>query len=574
MASIWDKVKDAPDGATEVEIEVESPSSEYLPKKTYDYDDYRRERTAQRNTPSWQFRENHGDRDFIDSVNMEKQYRKAQKDQEDMEKEEDYKAAVEDEKRYLETKEVRPLPNDYRVDDNIPNVFSPKTQKWIDDFSNSFDVHPSVAMALLFGVASIACQGKFKVVRHGNHSELVTLYVLVTMPSGKLKSPMMEAALAPVVELEKELRISSASEISKSKTARKIYTDMIKAEEKKAIKTGAVEVAAETICEIEQKMPPVMFPPKLVLFKFTPEGLESHMHEQGGSIALAGAELGSLKKISADKDDLMLQGWAGESYSYRKRDEEITISNPCLSMLFATQERTSEKLLGKQALCEDGLVSRFTCLVPPDVRRKFGAVTTDEIPQESRDWFRTLVRKIHGIKRHETGWHNFSMPRGGIGQREWDAFYAHTQMIASSDSTPDVLKSYYRKLAGTALRFAGLLHLIEAVGNGTNPDHELSDDSILSGIDIADFFAQHAEVALDISANNSLELAHRVVEHISDHAGEEIKVRDIYRALHVTKDVIEPALFLLERNNYLSLLKFKTSVRCVVNPRLRRRHCR
>ncbi|WP_319780075.1 DUF3987 domain-containing protein [Maridesulfovibrio sp.] len=578
MSDIWDKVKKAPDGALQVELEVDASCDEaginresertkfnveeYCEVSGYSDDSWNQQRWGQ-----WP------DDRFVDSVNLQKRYRQAKKDFKEIRNEEEHERKILREKEYLSRQGIQRLPSEFRVNHPIPNVFSGETREWIEDFSNSFGVHRSVAMSLLFGVASIASQGKFKVVRHDNHSELVALYMLISMSSGKMKTPMMDAALAPILKLEKELRANSASEISKNETARKIYTDMIKKEEKKAIKTGNVEAAIEAIESLKQKMPPILFPPKLVLFKFTLEGLESHMYEQGGSMSIAGAELGSFKKIPAAKDDLLLQAWAGEPYSYRKRDEEIPISNPCMSILLATQERTSEKLLGAQALCEDGLVSRFTCLVPPDLRRSYGHIATTEVPKKSKQWLDDFVRDLDGIKRPHEGWYNLTIQQGGVGLREWDAFYAYTQREASHNGTPDVLRSYYRKLAGTALRFAGLLHLFEAVGNESGLNPEISDEHILAGIKVADYYAKHARVALDLSANSALELAHRVVDFISGRAGDELTVREIYRALHVKKDVLEPALFLLQKHNYLSMFKYKKSICCVVNPKPRNMFC-
>lgn len=501
---------------------------------------------------------------FIEDVNKAKKFKQAQKDFVSIQNDEDFERQVGFCQKNLMGALINFLPEDLRVSLPLPVTFSPKAYRWITDFSSSFNVDPCVAMSFLLGLVSIACRGKFFVSRHGNHSEVVTLYMLIMMASGKMKSPMLEAVLKPIKGLEHELVKKQSEEIELTKIKRKMFKKRIQQLEKIASKSGDIDEIAVEIHELTKTMPDKLYPPKLLLFKFTMEGLEQQMYEQGGKLAIAGAELGSFKQVSDAKDDLLLQAWDNELYVYRRRDEAIEIKRPCLSILLATQGRTAANLLGSDALCEDGLVGRFTCLVPSDLNASHGARATAEISAASVEWLESLVRYLYGIDAPEEG-HKLRIAENGL--RDWDLFYSETQTVASSYSAP-ALSSYNLKLAGTALRFAGILHLLETFESGGDFHKPISTYQVQQGISMARFYSQHARVALDMESDKVLKIAHRIVQFLKGWAGPYIPCREIYRALHLTKNDAMNALMRLEERNYIRLLKMGNSIRCVIHPLL------
>ena len=221
-------------------------------------------------------------------------------------------------------------------------------------------------------------------------------------------------------------------------------------------------------------------------------------------------------------------------------------------------------MLGSDALCEDGLVGRFTCLVPSDLNASHGARATAEISAASVEWLESLVRYLYGIDAPEEG-NKLRIAENGL--RDWDLFYSETQTVASSYSAP-ALSSYNLKLAGTALRFAGILHLLETFESGGDFHKPISTYQVQQGISMARFYSQHARVALDMESDKVLKIAHRIVQFLKGWAGPYIPCREIYRALHLTKNDAMNALMRLEERNYIRLLKMGNSIRCVIHPLL------
>jgi len=139
---------------------------------------------------------------MLDEHNEFKKIRKMCKEQASFAKEDQeaaYKNAL---YGHLAGRLIHPLPVRTSPMDMFPqDVFPQGAQQWIQDFAKSFSVNPCVAGTLLLGVLSISANGKFSVERHAEHVELMTLYNLIMMNSGKLKSPMLETAIRPLKRL-------------------------------------------------------------------------------------------------------------------------------------------------------------------------------------------------------------------------------------------------------------------------------------------------------------------------------------------------------------------------------------
>ncbi len=421
---------------------------------------------------------------------------------------------------------------------------------------------------MLLNNLSIAVDDKFKAERHAEHVEPLRLYQLLMMSSGKCKSPMEETALRPIKKLEQQKQKQFFEKEEKRQIKRKILLKSIKRIEDQAAKYGGYEAAVDEIVRLQEMMPEEVSVPQLVVFnKFTPEGLEKAIVQQRGRLALVGAELGSFKKLPANKDDLILQAWSGESYVSSKVKDPVRIDNPCLTILVATQEATSIKFLGNEAFQEDGLVSRFMLVVPPDLNHPApGGVLTTELAQEDNEWLERVVNDIYSIPRAEEGHHLLKFQDGAL--RSWDSFYHYTQQQAEDDNNSIVLQSWYRKLAGTALRFSGFLHLLRCMESGLPVDTEINQADVDGGIELARFYEAHAQVALDLNGNDVLRTANKFIKRIRELNRNEVTQREIYRPEHVKANDAHKAFQFLAERGYVALLRHGKSDICLVNPSL------
>ncbi|MBG0790941.1 MAG: DUF3987 domain-containing protein [Desulfovibrionaceae bacterium] len=505
---------------------------------------------------------------FIENTKNEKSLRSAIKDQEQFRKEDAFKSLKEEAFCRLAVTPIYPLPEQRTVDVPFPiHVFRGGAWKWIAGFANAFGVHQCIGGGMLLGGLSVSASGKIKVVRHKEHKELMTIYQLLRMDSGKGKSPMQDTVLEVIKALEKRLQDEYFEEEGKRNIERRILTRHIRKLEKEAAETGDYAQAVEEIARIEMAIPPKSALPQLMTSKFTPEGLEKEAAKQGGKFAIIGTELGSFKNLPANKDDFILNAWRGETFISTKSKEPVRIDNPSLTILIATQEKTSLKLLGEEALQEDGLVPRFMLMTPPDMPHVApgGGVTT-EMNFEDSAWLERTINEIHSVARAIDGHHEFQIQDGAL--RNWDAFWSYTQKQAKDKHLPAVLRYWYRKLAGTALRLAGFLHLLRCLEENLPLETEIDQQTIDGGIELAQFYEAHACVALDIEGNDVLYLAKKFLKRIKEGQSPEVTLREIYHPEHVKAEDAKRVFRFLTEQGYVALLRKGKSDICLVNSRL------
>ncbi|CCH49489.1 YfjI family protein [Pseudodesulfovibrio piezophilus] len=468
---------------------------------------------------------------------------------------------------WIKTVQIFPLAQRQVVDFLAPIEALPgRARKWVEDLSKAFAVHPGILVALLLGFVSILLRGQFKVMRHKNHTELVTLYLLIMMLSGKMKSPLMEEVLRPIMAIEKRLQGSFFENKELLETTERLIKKRIRTLENAAAKEGDLEVAAQEILELQKSIPAKQYLPVLLTFKFTPEGLEKEAAKQNGKIAIAAAELGSLKKIPANRDDFLLQAYGGESFSSTKAGEPVRIENPSVTILIATQDGTAVKLLSEEALQDDGLVARFLCLLPPELYSPAVGGGTSEVPTSSTKWLEETANKLfeassatdEGIMLHFEdqalqGWHGLE---------------AHAKAEAANDVNPPVLQAFYRKLAGTCLRLIAIIHILRCCENGEPYETLITKESVSAGMQLAWFFEQHTKVALNLKAKDKLDRAHAILEYLVERGEYEVNVREIYRAKHWKREETLPALKLLQAHGYMVIYKSGASRTCIINPHL------
>lgn len=146
---------------------------------------------------------------YLSQHNEQKALRKAAKEQQAFFQEDQEYMEKDRLHAWIRNVQIFPLPKRQVVEVQAPvEVFPNRAKKWIQDISGAFGAHSGIAVALLLGFVSILLRGQFKVTRHKNHVELVTLYLLIMMVSGRMKSPLMEEVLRPIVAIEKRLQSS------------------------------------------------------------------------------------------------------------------------------------------------------------------------------------------------------------------------------------------------------------------------------------------------------------------------------------------------------------------------------
>lgn len=136
------------------------------------------------------------------------------------------------------------------------------------------------------------------------------------------------------------------------------------------------------------------------------------------------------------------------------------------------------------------------------------------------------------------------------------------------------MQDWVQKLAGTAVRIAGLIHAAEAEGDPTQ--EPVSGEEMRRAITIAEFLSAHAEAAYRNSCPSKTDAdAIYLEKRLRENGKEEITKRDLHqmcRGRFKEAEEMDPALQILSEKNYIRMEIIRTggrpSKKILVNPRI------
>lgn len=400
-----------------------------------------------------------------------------------------------------------PPPVDFPFD-----VFPLDIEFFIKDIEQKHSLSRTSIASLVLGAGSLATRGKFVVKRNDEHTEQTSLYMLTMSESGTKKSPLLKMIFSPIHNYEKACRDS----VSGNKNL--LYS----------------------------------------ISKATSSGLEKTMAEQNGILGIVSSEAGILQQIRPQNDNLFLMGYDGEAFRYVKAKENYTIDNPFLTISIFAQEEVVQKFLTNKALQHDGLIGRFLLSKPKSSQSDS---PPDELRKEYKDTWHEIISNLLAVERNASPYELLLTSEAGAA---WNRFFVYTSR--QSRKVKEIAKkSFYRKLAGTTLRIAGILHLLSSEPHST----PIGDATMTNAISIAKFFEDHTCRILSYEKNELLTLCNRATSFLKDRLEMEVPVRAIYRYLHIKRHELNPILKQLEKHNQIAICKYDRTETCLIHPNLR-----
>lgn len=447
---------------------------------------------------------------------LEKNFRRMQKEKSKWVADDTLKGVLQYQWHSLSHSRIVPIKQQVARHTPFPvNALPPIAKSFALDICQKYQVSPDYIAPLLLGAASIACRGNYTVKRNNEHSELVTLYIVIMADSGAGKSHLMKIALDGINQHEKI--VNTKKRESASKKADVMY----------------------------------------YTYTATPAGLQKIAQMQDGIVGIVGAEAGFLTALTPKNSDLVLLGYGGETYRNIKVRDPITIDRPCLSILISAQESALRPFWNNKPLQERGVIPRFL-IAKPQLQSKH--VLPGELDQNlCKQWRDMLISILENGSLKEVV--NLSISQDA--QNLWEKFYIQTNSHEESQKH-NVEKSFYRKLAGTTLRLAGVLHLLAE----KTQDTPISREQMRHAIAIARFFERHTLSTLNVEENDLILLCEKTINFLADYAGRQIEVRDIYRHLHIKRHELSPVIEKLVAHNFIRIIKDGRKELCLVHPSL------
>jgi hypothetical protein len=282
-----------------------------------------------------------------------------------------------------------------------------------------------VAMMTLAAV-SATVRGRIRARFVGDWEEPLNLYVCAVLGPGETKSPALSKIVAPLRKMEEEARAEAKKLIVEAAFTKEILDGRAKKLREEAMKytgdnhyeaTRMQAQAREAAEEAEQASVPVE--PRWLAGDMTPEALVSMLAQQGGSLAHLSAEgelldtiLGGRYSSGAPHISALLTAHDGREplLVHRKRDDDIEVPNPCLTLGLAVQPQVLEQMGSTDVAMRRGLAARFLFSLPASLvgRRNMvprGADVTGE-------QFAALLHSVNRRAAHGRGSGDYG-PRSG-----------------------------------------------------------------------------------------------------------------------------------------------------------------
>jgi putative DNA primase/helicase len=466
----------------------------------------------------------------------------------------------------------------------LPNTLRP----WAEDICERVQCPPDfVAVTIMAALGAVI--GRKVLVRpqeRTDWTETPNQWALVIGRPGVLKSPAMEAALAPLKRLASKATDSHSLDLDNFRHASKVAKLRAEAGEKAARGKLAKNADADVSGDLAHEEPQEPTLRRYIATDTTAAALGELMRQNPNGILVHRDEMVSLLK-GLDREDnaeargFYLSAWNGNSaYTFDRIGRGLNLHVPavCLSMLGSTQPgRAAEYLRAavNGGAGDDGLIQRFGLLVWPDVSGEWREV--DRWPDsDARRKAHEVFERLQGLDACSIGAQSCDLDGGAPFLRfDSDAlalFRGWREPLEArlrSGELHPALESHlakYRKLVST---LALILHLAD---DGRGPVSSLA---TLQALAWAEYLETHARRAYASVASPEVASATEIVKRIrSGEVAREFAARDVYRNgwthLSDREQVIE-ALHLLVDLDWLASENRSTGGRAatvfLVNPK-------
>lgn len=468
----------------------------------------------------------------------------------------------------------------------VPMVTPPfprgELPSWMDEWAHyeatATQTPLALAASVVMGVVAGGVGGKVRCSPRPGWTEPLNMFFVTALPPGERKTAVVDHGIAPVQEFEAEAVERAEPIIAGIASEHRMLEAKMKALEQKAAKAedpGEAAKLRQDAKALAKELAAHHVPasPKFLCDDSTPEKLIQDMAQQGGRMLQASPE-GTAFEIAKGRYsetanfDVYLKGHAGDYLrtSRISRDDDI-VPRPALTCVLAVQPDVIRGLAENTTMRGRGFLARWLYSIPTSL---VGArnVATEPVPDSiTRAYYRNVV-KIWGIEM-QAGVNGKLEPTLLEFTRDADGILQDFERWLEPQLGPEgelsQLAGWANKLAGAAVRIAGIIHIAEAIGLERPWEFPVQAGTVGRAVRLArDYFLPHAKAAFGImGADSRIDTALRVakwfreqleyVEYVES-APPTFSRRDIHqgnRRLFSTVEELDPTLKLLHAQGYI-----------------------
>ncbi len=435
---------------------------------------------------------------------------------------------------------------------------------WVTALADALQCPVDLPAMLALAVLSLCCAKKYVVRVRPDWEEPINLYVAVALKPGESKSPAFAAATRPIARFVAEERTHSAPEIRSATARADIASKHIDQLKTRAAKTTEPAEHAKLLALVEEAVfeqgaAEIPVPLRLVLDDVTAESLEVVLRQQGGRIGILSDEGGPFELMGGRYSDripnidIYLKGHSGSPITTDRIGREGgSVQNPAITIGLAIQPDVITSLKGKKGFRGRGLLARFLWSIP---RSCVGSRVADSppVPEDVRRAYEEAVSLLLQIPAEKDDSGEIRSEAIDLTREAYALLVEFKDRIEPSLGPSGELESiadWGNKLAGTAVRLAGLLHLADRAMEP--PERRLDpigEREMRRAMRIADFLTAHARIAFDLMESDHVARgARHILAWLERTGAESFAARDAYRASRIrfrAPAEMDPALDLL-----------------------------
>jgi phage/plasmid primase-like uncharacterized protein len=459
----------------------------------------------------------------------------------------------------------------------LPGIFA----EFAEALSTETETPTALAVFGVLGTVSASIAHRYYVSPKQGWTESINCYLLLALPPGNAKSPVLKRCTKPIMDWEEKRAEELLPEIKKAVSERKTNEELIRDLRRKAVSQKDHDLQKLEIHEVAQmeanlQEPPVY--PQIFATDATPESLTQSIYEQGGRFAIISDEGGIMDVISGlysggnANINIVLSGIDGGSVRVRRKEQSINL-NPLLTFLLVVQPVIIKTMGEKRTFAGKGFIERFLYVLPKS-QLGYRSHRTDPMPQHIQNEYAREVTALLDLSMPENDTdqerQTLTLERDAL--KEWQAFQHHieTQLRPCGKLYP--VLGWGGKLCGYALRLAGLLHIME---HSSTNNRVISQQTMNNALELSALLIDHALASFELlGMDKQTEKAKHVYEWIKSNGQPSFKQNDCHKALHgqLTKisELKEILAELTERNIISQPEQIKTggrpSIIYYVNP--------
>lgn len=399
------------------------------------------------------------------------------------------------------------------------DALPPVLARFVTDTSESLGMTPDLVAVSMLAAVSTVTGGRWSVEAPWRKAwrEQAVLFIVGVAPPGSMKSAAMRAAMAPVADLQQELRERFAGEVAEALQRRELDEDRLKELRRVALKakdsSERVQAEGEAVdlarSLAEQPVPNI---PQLFTTDATPESMEVFLYRNGERGAWVDSEGGLWTMLSgrhaskpgAVSMEIFLKGFTGgEAVEVNRLGREgASLRSPALTIGMLTQpDHLRSAMANIEGGVGRGLFDRFLFSWPESSPVDRSQPATP-VSSEVADAYAAAVRRLYQVAEAIPPGDRrvLAMNPDAADILQSFAAWARAAVEPGGDLDADGLKGWAEKLPGQVHRLAGMLTLIADPHADT-----VTADAAVGAVNLGHYFVVHArrtmmELGLDTGA--------------------------------------------------------------------------